>query len=222
MNKKQQFLKMHYLTKELWFPDPEKATADGLLAVGGNLSTEQLLLAYNSGIFPWFEDGQPILWWSPDPRMVLFPEKFKVSKSLWKTLRSEKFKITSNQNFEEVIANCASVPRKGQGGTWITQEMQEAYLELHRAGHAVSVEVWESDRLVGGLYGINLSQKKVFCGESMFSLASDASKVAFYHLSEYLKAKNYKFIDCQIYNSHLESLGAEEMAREGFLRLLKA
>lgn len=212
---------MHYLTKDLWFPNPERATDDGLLAIGGNLSKEQLLLAYNSGIFPWYEDGQPILWWSPDPRMLLFPEKFKVSKSLRKTLRSEKFKITFNKSFAEVIAHCANVHRKGQGGTWITQEMQDAYLELHKVGHAVSVEVWEDEKLVGGLYGIDLPHKKVFCGESMFSLVSDASKVAFYHLSQYVKTKNYKFIDCQIYNSHLESLGAEEIPRKEFLRLLK-
>ena len=212
---------MHYLTKELWFPNPKRATADGLLAIGGSLSTEQLLLAYNSGIFPWYEDGQPILWWSPDPRMVLCPEKFKVSKSLRKTLRSEKFKITFDKSFAEVISNCASVQRKGQGGTWITEEMQEAYLKLHKAGYAASIEVWKDDKLVGGLYGIDLPQKKVFCGESMFSLVSEASKVAFYHLSEYVKSKDYKFIDCQIYNSHLESLGAEEIPRKDFLRLLK-
>lgn len=211
---------MHYLTDKLWFPNPEKATADGLLAIGGDLSEERLLLAYNSGIFPWFEEDQPILWWSPDPRMVLFPEKFKVSKSLRKTLNSEKFKITFNQNFSEVIKKCATVPRRGQTGTWITQEMQEAYTTLHKAGHAISVEVWKNDNLVGGLYGIDLPQKKVFCGESMFSLVSDASKVAFYYLSEYVKDKNYKFIDCQIYNSHLESLGAEEIGRLEFLRRL--
>lgn len=213
---------MYYLTKELWFPNPEQATGDGLLAIGGKLSKEQLLLAYNSGIFPWFEDGQPVLWWSPDPRMVLFPEKFRVSKSLRKTLRSEKFKITWNKNFEDVISNCATVLRNGQAGTWITQEMQDAYIELHQAGHAVSVEVWEDNKLVGGLYGINLPHKKIFCGESMFSLVSDASKVAFYHLSEYLKSENYKLIDCQIYNPHLESLGAEEIPRQEFLKLLKA
>ncbi len=211
---------MHYLTEKLWFPTPSDATVDGLLAIGGDLSVERLQLAYNSGIFPWFEDDQPILWWSPDPRMVLFPENFKVSKSLRKTLISKKFKITFNQNFSEVINNCATVPRKGQAGTWITEEMQESYIALHKAGHAISVEVWENDKMVGGLYGIDLSQKKVFCGESMFSLVSDASKVAFYHLSEYAKANNYKFIDCQIYNTHLESLGAEEIGREEFLALL--
>jgi len=211
---------MNFLTEKLWFPNPTEATSDGLLAIGGDLSTERLLLAYHSGIFPWFEDDQPILWWSPDPRMILFPEKFKVSKSLRKTLKSEKFRITFNQNFAEVIKNCATVLRKGQAGTWITQEMQQAYIALHSAGHAVSVEVWEDDNLVGGLYGIDLPQKKVFCGESMFSLVNDASKVAFYHLSEYVKTKDYKFIDCQIYNEHLESLGAEEIDREEFFELL--
>lgn len=212
---------MNFLTEKLSFPNPEEATAEGLLAIGGDLSMERLLLAYNSGIFPWFEDDQPILWWSPNPRMVLFPEKFKISKSLRKTLKSEKFKITFNQNFADVIKNCATVSRKGEAGTWITQEMQNAYIELHKAGHALSVEVWENDKLVGGLYGIDLPQKKVFCGESMFSLVSDASKVAFYHLSEYVNANNYKFIDCQIYNQHLESLGAEEIGRAEFLWMLE-
>lgn len=211
---------MQYLTEKLWFPNPEDATDDGLLALGGDLSLERLQLAYNSGIFPWFEDDQPILWWSPNPRMVLFPEKFKVSKSLRQTLNSEKFKITFNQNFGDVIKNCATVSRKEHTGTWITREMQEAYIALNKAGHAVSVEVWENDKLVGGLYGIDLPQKNVFCGESMFSLVSDASKVAFYHLSEYANANNYKFIDCQIYNEHLESLGAEEIGRGEFLGML--
>ncbi len=211
---------MHFITDKLWFPNPKEATEDGLLAIGGDLSVARLLLAYHSGIFPWFEDDQPILWWSPDPRMVLFPENFKVSKSLRKTLNSEKFKITFNQNFEEVIKNCATVPRKGQAGTWITAEMQNTYIALHKGGHAISVEVWENDKLVGGLYGVDLPQKKAFCGESMFSLVSDASKVAFFYLSEYLKLKNYKFIDCQIYNAHLESLGAEEIERDTFLAIL--
>ena len=211
---------MNFLTEKLWFPNPEEATSDGLLAIGGDLSMERLILAYNSGIFPWFEEDQPILWWSPNPRMVLFPKKFKVSKSLRKTLNSEKFKVTFDQNFEEVIKNCANVSRKGDHGTWITPEMQKAYIGLQQAGHAVSVEVWEKEKLVGGLYGIDLSHKKVFCGESMFSLVSNASKVAFYHLSQYAKSKNYKFIDCQIYNEHLASLGAEEIGREEFLKML--
>ncbi len=211
---------MQVLTEKLCFPNPHEAIDEGFLAVGGDLSVERLLLAYSSGIFPWFEEGQPILWWSPDPRMVLFPEKFRVSKSLRKILKSEKFKITFNQNFSEVIQYCATVPRKGQAGTWITKEMQKAYIALHEAGHAISVEVWENDKLVGGLYGVDLPQQKVFCGESMFSLISEASKVAFYHLSKYVKIKDYKFIDCQIYNEHLESLGAEVMARGQFLKLL--
>lgn len=213
---------MHFLTEELWFPDIEEATSDGLLAIGGNLSVQRLLLAYNSGIFPWYENDQPILWWSPNPRMVLFPENFKISKSLRKTIKSGKFKISFNENFAEVINICANISRKGQGGTWITGEMEEAYIKLHNAGHAVSLEVWENNKLVGGLYGIDLPHKKVFCGESMFSLVSDASKVAFYHLSEYVKLKDYKFIDCQLYNPHLESLGAEEIPRFEFLELLNA
>ncbi len=205
----------------MWFPSSSLAAEDGLLAVGGDLSSPRLLLAYNSGIFPWYEAGQPILWWSPDPRMVLFPEKFKVSKSLRKILKSRKFRITFNKNFPEVIKNCATVPRKGQTGTWITREMQEAYTALHELGHAVSVEVWEHDKLVGGLYGIDLAEKKIFCGESMFSLASEASKAALFHLTEYVKNKDYKCIDCQIYNAHLESLGAEEMERNRFLEFLR-
>ena len=213
---------MHFLTGKLWFPNSEEATSDGLLAIGGDLSIERLLLAYNLGIFPWFEANQPILWWSPDPRMVLFPKNFKVSKSLRKTLNSRKFKITFNQNFAEVIQCCAKVPRKGQVGTWIIQEMQEAYHNLPTLGHAISVEVWEDNKLVGGLYGVDLPQKKVFCGESMFSLVNDASKVAFYYLSEYAKVNQYKLIDCQIYNEHLESLGAEEIGRGEFLEMLTA
>jgi len=212
---------MYHLSEKIWFPNLETATSDGLLAIGGDLSIERLLLAYNSGIFPWFEDGQPILWWSPNPRMILFLEKFKVSKSLRKTLNSKKFKITFNQDFSQVISYCANVPRNGQAGTWITSEMQAAYINLHKLGHAVSVEVWEDNQLVGGLYGIDLPNKKVFCGESMFSLVNDASKVAFYDLVEYLKTKNYKLVDCQVYNPHLESLGAEELNRELFLELLK-
>lgn len=211
---------MHVLTENLWFPHPNDSDADGFLALGGDLSVQRLLLAYHSGIFPWYEKGGPILWWSPDPRMVLFPEKLKVSKSLRKTLNSEKFTISFNQDFPQVINACAQIPRKGEAGTWITAEMQAAYIKLHTLGHAVSVEVWQDDNLVGGLYGIDLPDRKIFCGESMFSLVPDASKVAFYYLVEHLKSKNYKLIDCQIYNPHLESLGAEEIERELFLRML--
>lgn len=213
---------MIHLSEQLWFPDPEEASADGLLAFDGDLSVPRLLLAYNSGVFPWFDERQPMLWWSPDPRMVLFAEKFKVSKSLRKTLLSGKFRITFNQNFEEVIKNCATIKRDGQNSTWITPDMQRAYIELHEAGHAMSIEVWENGNLVGGLYGIDLPGKKVFCGESMFSLVSDASKVAFYHLAQYAQVHEYKFIDCQLYNPHLESLGAEEIDRNTFLKLLRS
>lgn len=208
---------MYHITEKLWFPDPEVATQDGLLGIGGDLSVARLLLAYNSGIFPWFEIDQPILWWSPDPRMILFPNNFKVSKSFQKVISGNKFSVTFNQNFEQVISYCANIPRKRQAGTWITPEMQTAYLNLHRAGYAFSIEVWSHNKLVGGLYGIDLEEKKIFCGESMFSLVSNASKVAFYYLSEYAKSRNYKFIDCQVYNSHLESLGATEIPRAAFL-----
>ena len=209
------------LTKALWFPEVLKATEDGLLAYGGDLSAARLALSYRSGIFPWFEEDQPILWWSPDPRMVLYPQNFKVSKSLRRTINSEKFEFTFNKEFASVIKNCASVKRKGQGGTWITPEMETAYLHLHEQGLAISVETWYENTLVGGLYGIALKDKKVFCGESMFSLMSDASKVAFYHLNERLKSQGYKLIDCQVYNSHLESLGAVEITRDKFLNYLE-
>jgi len=208
---------------ELWFPNPEEATKEGLLALGGDLSMARLLLAYRSGIFPWYTEGDPIMWYSPDPRMILFPEKFKVLKSLRKTLRSDGFSITFNERFEEVIAHCASVKRAYQktADTWITPEMIDAYTKLHKAGHAMSVEVWQDDKLVGGLYGIDLPEKRVFCGESMFSLVSDASKVALFHLTTYCRSKNYKFIDCQLHNAHLESLGAEVVDRDIFLKWLK-
>ncbi len=212
---------MFQLSSLLQFPLPFEATSDGLLAVGGDLSVERLLLAYNSGIFPWYEDGQPILWWSPDPRMVLFTEKLKVSKSLQKTIRSQKFRVTFNTAFSEVIKNCASAKREGQRGTWITNTMEEAYANLHKQGHAISVEIWNNDILVGGLYGVDLPNKRVFCGESMFSKESDASKVGFYYLVLELQKKQYRFIDCQMHTAHLESLGAEEISRKNFLKLLK-
>ncbi len=211
---------MNEQSKELWFPNPETASKEGILAIGGDLSPERLLLAYNSGIFPWFEEDEDILWWSPDPRMVLFPEKLKISKSLQKTISSGKLKVTFNTRFAEVIENCAIINRNGQVGTWITPEMQKAYLELHNLGHALSVEVWNGELLVGGLYGIDLPKKGIFCGESMFSNETDASKVGFYHLIETLKLKKYRLIDCQVYTVHLESLGAEEIPRTVFLSLI--
>ena len=211
---------MHHLSHSIWFPNPEEADIEGLLAIGGDLSVKRLMHAYRSGIFPWFDDYQPILWWSPDPRMVLFLDDFKVSKSLKKTIQKKKFTITYNTCFIEVIKNCSQIKREGQQGTWITSQMEEAYIQLHKKNYAVSIEVWLEDKLVGGLYGIDLIDKKVFCGESMFSKKSDASKVGFYYLVEQLKAKNYLFIDCQMYTSHLERLGATEIPRKKFLKYL--
>ncbi|MDC7997189.1 leucyl/phenylalanyl-tRNA--protein transferase [Gilvibacter sediminis] len=212
---------LHFLDDIFGFPHPDEARSDGLLAVGGDLSTARLMLAYRSGIFPWFSDGDPILWWSPDPRMVLFPSEFKRSKSLRKSIRTKGFTITQNTQFEEVMRACASAPRPDQLGTWITEEMIQAYLQLNQLGHARSVEVWLEDELVGGLYGIDLPEYKVFCGESMFSKVSDASKVCFSFLVDQLSTENYKLIDCQMYTDHLASLGAKEIARKDFLDYLK-
>ncbi|WP_447635201.1 leucyl/phenylalanyl-tRNA--protein transferase [Flavobacterium microcysteis] len=210
---------MYFLSKELFFPPVEEANDDGILAVGGDLSPERLLLAYKSGIFPWFDDDEPILWWSPPERMVLFPEEFKVSKSMRNILNQGIFKVTFNQNFRDVITNCSAIKRDGQQGTWISEQMIEAYTKLHEMGIARSIEVWQDELLVGGLYGIDLGH--VFCGESMFSKASNASKVAFVSLVRKLKEENYKLLDCQVHNSHLESLGAREISREDFMEIIK-
>jgi len=210
---------MYQLTSELYFPPVSFASPEGILAYGGDLSKERLLLAYQSGIFPWFEEDQPILWWSPDPRMVLFPDELIVSKSMRNILNRNSFKITFNQNFREVISNCRQIKRNGQIGTWITREMVDAYCDLNVSGIAKSVEVWQNEQLVGGLYGIDLGH--VFCGESMFSKVSNASKVAFIALAGYLKENNYKLLDCQVYNEHLESLGGREIPRTDFLTTLK-
>lgn len=210
---------MYFLTDRLWFPDVEKADEEGLLAVGGDLRPERLLLAYKSGIFPWFNEDGLVLWWSPNPRMVLFPDAIKISKSMRQVIHSGKFRMTWNTRFEEVIEACSAIKRKDQQGTWITTGMKEAYKQLHRLGIAQSVEIWENDQLVGGLYGIDLGT--VFCGESMFSRSSNASKFAFIHLAQELGNKNYKLIDCQVYNPHLESLGAVEIPRRRFLDFLK-
>ncbi|MDB2494580.1 leucyl/phenylalanyl-tRNA--protein transferase [Flavobacteriaceae bacterium] len=212
---------MQELSKSIWFPNHDESNKDGLIAVGGDLSVERLMHAYHLGIFPWFNEGQPLLWWSPDPRMILLPESFKVSKSLKKTILSNKYKITLNTSFEEVINCCSKIKRKGQQGTWITKNMITAYLQLHKKGHAQSVEVWSDNQLVGGLYGIDLKEKKIFCGESMFSKKNNASKIAFYYLVKKLKTENYRLIDCQMYTSHLESLGAQEIPRHEFLKYLK-
>ncbi|WP_264560269.1 leucyl/phenylalanyl-tRNA--protein transferase [Flavobacterium sp. N2270] len=210
---------MYFLTKELYFPPVEETSPEGILAVGGDLSPERLMLAYKSGIFPWFEDDEPILWWSPEERMVLFFDDLKISKSMRSILKKNEFKITFNKDFKAVITNCQQAKRVGQNGTWITDDMINAYCKLHELGYAKSVEVWKNEELVGGLYGIDLGD--VFCGESMFSKVSNASKVAFITLAQKLEKANYKLIDCQVHNSHLESLGCVEIDREEFMAILK-
>jgi leucyl/phenylalanyl-tRNA--protein transferase len=211
---------MHILSKELFFPPVSQANRDGILAISGDLSPERLILAYKSGIFPWFEEGEPIFWWSPNPRMVLFLDELVVSKSMRNILNRNIFKVTFNQNFREVISNCQQIKREGQNGTWITHDMIEAYCKLNEMGIAKSVEVWQNEELVGGLYGIDLGN--IFCGESMFSKVSNASKVAFITLTNELKKANYKVLDCQVYNEHLESLGCREIDRTEFMELLKS
>lgn len=209
-----------FLSDKLEFPPIENASAEGLLAVGGDLSPERLLLAYSSGIFPWFNEDSLVLWWSPDPRMVLFPNKIKISKSMKKIMASDRFRLTKNQCFTRVIEECAHIKRKGQQGTWITVAMKKAYKELHARGYAVSYEVWEGKHLVGGLYGVDLGH--VFCGESMFSKTSNASKYAFIMLAKELQSNNYSLIDCQLHTKHLESLGAEEISRKKYLEILNS
>lgn len=211
---------MYYLFKDLFFPPVSEANEDGILAIGGDLSSERLQLAYKSGIFPWFNEGEPILWWSPDPRMVLFLDELIVSKSMRNILNRNQFKVTFNQNFAAVISNCQKIKREGQNGTWISNEMIDAYYKLNAEGIAKSVEVWQDEVLVGGLYGIDLGH--VFCGESMFSKVSNASKVAFIALVSFLKEGNYKLLDCQVYNPHLESLGCREIDRDEFMSILKS
>lgn len=208
-----------FLDDRLLFPAVDMANSEGLLAVGGDLSPERLLLAYKNGIFPWYNEDSLILWWSPDPRMVLFPEKIKISKSMRSTLNKGKFKVTKNKAFKEVIQHCAKAHRPGQKGTWITKNMTQAYTQLHQKGYAHSYEVWEEDELVGGLYGIDLGH--VFCGESMFSKTKDASKCALIHLAREVESLNYALIDCQLHTAHLERLGAELISRDHYLELLK-
>lgn len=207
---------MKRLTKHIPFPNVSKASDEGLLAVGGDLSVERLLEAYSHGIFPWFEAEEPILWWSPDPRFVLFPEKLKVSKSMKQVLRQCDFEVTINKDFRAVIKECAQMKRDGQSGTWITNNMIEAYVQLHELGYAKSVEVWKQGQLVAGLYGVDLNNG-IFCGESMFTKESNASKAG---LITFIKNTKYKLIDCQVYTQHLESLGAEDIPRENFLKYL--
>jgi leucyl/phenylalanyl-tRNA--protein transferase len=211
---------MILLSSEIWFPDPEQTHESGIIAVGGDLSPKRLILAYKSGIFPWYSEDEPILWWCPEERMVLFPEKLHISKSMRPYLNKEAFEVTFNQSFEDVITECSKIERKGQKGTWLTKDMIESYIQLYQSGYAQSVEVWRNGRLVGGLYGIYLKRQNIFCGESMFSKVSNASKYAFIKMVEHFQAKGVKLIDCQVYTKHLESLGAEIIDRNEFLRIL--
>ena len=213
---------MIWLTDEIVFPNPETASEEGIIAIGGDLSEERLLLAYQNGIFPWYADNEPIIWYCPPERMVLFPGELKVSKSMRKIIKKGNFTLTENAAFSEVIFNCKHILRKDDFGTWITDAMEQAYINLHAKGVAKSIEVWFEDPiskkqvLVGGLYGVDLGNG-VFCGESMFSLMSNASKLAFVHL---VQEHKYTLIDCQVHNEHLASLGAREISRTRFLKML--
>ena len=207
-----------WLSEELTFPPLHLATKDGLVSMGGDLSVERLLLAYTSGIFPWYSEGEPILWWSPDPRLVLLPQDIQISKSMQKLLRKNKFNVTYDRCFKDVITMCRNI-RTHKQGTWITDEILEAYFQLHKLGFVHSVEIWFEEKLVGGLYGVSIG--KCFFGESMFSIMDNASKVAFITLAKKLLKKNFLFIDCQVYSKHLETLGAKNISRDEFLVLLK-
>ena len=200
------------------FPSPRSANEHGVVAYGGDLNPNRIIQAYKQGIFPWFESDDNLLWWSPNPRMILYPEKIKISKSLKSVIKKNTFKVTFNKDFEEVIESCSNIKRLGQKGTWITSGLKESFLNLHEKGLAMSVEVWKDSKIVGGLYGLDLGS--VFCGESMFSKSSNASKVALVNLSSELRKNNYKFIDCQIPTEHLKSMGGEEVSRDDFLKLL--
>jgi len=210
---------IYRLTRKIIFPPPELADPDGLLAVGGDLSPKRLLMAYRMGIFPWFSTGEPILWWSPDPRLVLEPAGIHISKSLHKEIRQKKYEIRLDTAFPSVIEACAAAPRKIGDGTWITEEMKIAYIRLHELGFAHSIECWQGENLVGGLYGVSIG--RIFCGESMFSRLPNTSKISLVALADVLKSKDFHLIDCQIPTSHLISLGAFELKRAEFLKRLE-
>ncbi len=207
---------MRRLNDSIEFPPLNEANSDGLLAIGGDLSPKRVLYAYKNGIFPWYEADQPLLWWSPNPRLVLYPNKLKISKSSKQLLRSQKFEVSINRSFKEVIVACSKVERISQSGTWITDQMIDVYCELHKMEFAKSVEVWLDKKLVGGFYGIQFNDD-VFCGESMFSHVSNASKIGFIN---FVQNSNFKLIDCQVHSKHLESLGAEHISRSNFMRYL--
>jgi len=206
------------LNHTLWFPPVTESLEDGLLAIGGDLSVQRLLEAYKRGIFPWYEGNTP-LWWCPNPRFVLFPDELKVSKSMQTLIRKNVFQFSINKNFKSVIHHCKTTPRKGQDGTWITDEMEQAYIQMYIEGYAISAETYFNNELVGGLYGIRLG--RIFFGESMFSKVSNASKFAFIQLVKYLQKEGIVLIDCQVYTEHLESLGARFIDRENFITTLK-
>ena len=211
---------VYLLNKSPLMPDPSHADKEGLVAIGGDLDDKRLINAYKSGIFPWYEEGSEILWWSPDPRLVLFPKELKISKSMRNLLKKNYFNVTYNQKFDEVIANCKNIERNDQGGTWITDEMERAYIKLNELGYAHSVEVWHENELVGGLYGIKLGN--IYFGESMYSKVSNASKIGFVHLVNDLSKKGIELIDCQIKTDHLISMGAREIFRSDFIKILKS
>lgn len=210
---------VYLLSSDIAFPSPNLTSEDGLLAVGGDLDQKRLLLAYSMGIFPWYAEAEPILWWSPDPRLVLYPGDLRISTSLKKAIKKDLFRITMDQAFEQVITACAKIRREKDEGTWIVQDMIEAYCKLHESGFAHSVEAWQDDTLAGGLYGVSLG--KCFFGESMFAIITNASKVALVALVNYLKKLSFDLIDCQVKTEHLISFGAREISRERFLKQLK-
>lgn len=208
-----------HLSEALSFPPVSQAEPDGLVAIGGDLSPERLMLAYRSGIFPWFNEDEPIMWYSPNPRSILLPENLHISGTLKSLLKQNKYEVRYNTDFRGVIGNCRQAPRVGQDGTWISQEMQDAYIRLYELGQATSVEVWREEKLVGGIYGIDLGH--VFCGESMFSLESNTSKIALVTLVQDIQKRGGILFDCQVHSSHVESMGAVEIPREEFVGYLE-
>ncbi len=210
---------MFLLSNKLYFPPVTQADEEGILAIGGDLSAQRLILAYRNGIFPWYSDDEPIIWWCPNPRFVLFPNELKISKSMRAVVKKQTYSFTINNCFNNVIKQCKTITREGQNGTWISEEVIDAYTNLHNLGYALSVETWENNKLVGGLYGVKMGN--IFFGESMFSLSPNASKFAFIQLVQYLKNEGVKLIDCQVYTNHLESLGAKMIDRNDFMHLLE-
>jgi leucyl/phenylalanyl-tRNA--protein transferase len=210
---------MHILNNNIIFPEVSQADENGILALGGDLSVERLLCAYRNGIFPWYNEDEPVIWWSPDPRCVLFPEKLRVTKSMKQALQNGRFRFTMNKAFSQVINACKTVDRKDGLGTWINKDIVDAYTNLHEAGYALSAETWREGKLVGGLYGIKLGN--IFFGESMFSNESNASKFAFINLVNQLKKNGLQLIDCQQKTEHLMSLGAEMVSRSEFIQIIK-